>query len=879
MSPDQKIRIIRRFLREKTSEPLRIGDADVLRDYNDIGVCLDWIEEHAADIFDITTFEANLEKWNIFLNILGQGVKLEKGSPPALKSAETSLLEGPVAFWRRDLQLSHLPGCDYYHRNTTMVAHADGLNTLITRSKEKMQPIIRSFLPSLDINNHQQVQKEIEKLSAKAGALPEGGVERTTTEQKLAILTDLNKINLLQSIDIPQEGSPALHYCTLAEAAGGVTEKVSLIKRDKVIEQLQKLDAAVMTTPREYADQRDGFKLSTQAILKLPKHSKIEEVQREAMALNLSRILGLTTTQSTMVSYRDKPALFVPFDDICLLKEVSTGKVMQAYLFSTGKYTHYSTLNPVGEGMQPEQFIDDFGGALGLFYLCSDTDAIGGYSQNKALKGNNLFIFDQVLTYKDKLGLDSRLSMQPISFFTRHMRHDQGRNRTLIEDASFDSSYESVMQLKSKQLELSQYCARVVHLHNTRLRELDGLYERTSDRKSRQKFSDEISLVTALRDDAVLLGAKIDERIKKIDGILPGASKGLDPGLSKQALVLELLVNRPRLYTDDGRPYRAPWTTRNTINILRVTPVGGQLDRVKIEFSKAIPPDVLAMIKRQGNMDLQIGPTGKEVLISVQDLQALNEKILFPELQGGIIAEKNYLDPVDIEVIQASYDIGHRGRIINAINDYRVRMGAAVSVDDKLACMQEVEDALKEYIDTAKDKGFGMHMLKKFHFDVQQRLQTMMPSEGRPAQINAAFSAALKLDQISQFNRVVKEAIRQNKVTDPAFLGFLGACVDKVGEARDHFSACALSAELAEQADVTIRELQRPLQQQQLAQLLHADEEERDLLVDVDPVAEFGILQEAERGVLEERMLVVAPLQEDSTDSKDNIPPQIDVTT
>jgi hypothetical protein len=403
---------------------------------------------------------------------------------------------------------------------------------------------------------------------------------------------------------------------------------------------------------------------------------------------------------------------------------------------------------------------------------------------------------------------------------------------------------------------------------------LDTLYAHADNAQDRQKIGDEIRVVKALKDDALLLRTKISERIDKIDGVLPRTSREVDSGLIKQALILELLVNRPKLYTDNGRPYRAPWTTRNTNYVLSVLQIAEQPGMMKIKFSEALPRDILAMLKRQGNIDVQVDPTGKTAIIAVQDLRALNEMVLFPELQGGLIANKDYLSPDDTQAIQSAYGIGHRDRIIDAIQDYRLDRGA-VNTDAKLASMQETEQALKAYIDTAKDKGFGMHILKKFYFDVQQLLQNMMPVESRPGQINEAFSAALKLDQVSQFNRVVQEAVRQNKITDPAFLGFLDTCIDKVTKAKDHFGACALSAELAAQADVVMLELQRQLQQQLLVQALQVGEDEEDLLSGVDPVEEWVMLQDGERVVLEQGLRVLP----EGPDVKDDPSPAIDIST
>lgn len=262
-----------------------------------------------------------------------------------------------------------------------------------------------------------------------------------------------------------------MSYCTLAETIEGVTEKIPLITLAKVKEQLRHLCAQNELDLDSYSESREQYyKLGIEGILKLPKHGDIKEVQREAIALNISRLMGLDTTSSTAVSYNGHPALFIPFDNINLLNEFSSGKIFKVGMGLSGQsYTHYSTIKPLGEGIQADLYIKDFGHALALLYLCCDTDAIGGYCKNKALRNySSLYIFDQVITDTDKFILDSRISLQPDQFIMKHTRHGQGRNRTLIEDSSLVTKYASLVRLKELKRIITQYCDHISWLHHNR---------------------------------------------------------------------------------------------------------------------------------------------------------------------------------------------------------------------------------------------------------------------------------------------------------------------------------------------------------------------------------------------------------------------------
>jgi hypothetical protein len=617
----------------------------------------------------------------------------------------------------------------------------------------------------------------------------------------LTALEDLNKLNQLQKISIGKDP-----YYTLAESAGGVTEKVCLIDEGTLLEKLKIPINLETLSVNDYQDARQAFKLSTNAIIKLPKYKfptggDITEVQRESMALDMSRILGLTTTKSTLLDYQGKPAVFVPFDTIQLLSEVATGKTMHAAL-SSKTYSHYSTLNPVGEGLQANPIIDDLGKSIGLFYLCSDTDAIGGYNQNKALKGNSLFVFDQVFSLDDKLGLDSRLSMQPTKWFTKHTRHDQGRNRTVIEDSSIDTKFAALTQLKEKRTELQRYCNGIISGHRETLKK----------QRDEKALKSDIKATRKLLNDAIKVSKKVTSRLDKIDDVFPkikGDKKTFE-ALLKPTLMLEKLCNKPVLFSNDGRPFRNPWTQRNALRATSIS-TDANPDYVRVRFNKSVPLDVLELLrKKTGHNDSPTRSWFKTVRILKSDLEALKENTFFPELRLEFDPEvktTDYLDLDDLTIIKQGYGAGGRGDVINTVKAFNDLYSKKPLDSSKLVLIEAMEKELKSKTDNLADKGFGQHVLKKFHLDAQQKLQKLMPIEEKPDNINEAFKAALTLDQVSGFNRVVNCAIGKEKLQDPVFLKFLDKCIEHAASVTDHSSAKANSQVIQSLATETITQL------------------------------------------------------------------------
>ena len=621
----------------------------------------------------------------------------------------------------------------------------------------------------------------------------------------LCLLEDLFKLRSMKPIEIPQKPhQPPLTYYALAEDVGGATEKLSLIDAASLRTKLQWLvDNATDVSIKNYHEVRGQFKLSTQAILKLPKHGNVLEVQREKMALDISSLLGLQTTNATLMDYKGEPALFVPFDKITLLHEVARGKTMHAHLGSLKDYLHYSTINSVGEGLQANAWMSEFGHSLGLFYLCSDTDAIGGYNQNKALKDNQLYIFDQVISPDDKFRLDSRLSMKPTKFITHHTRHDQGRNRTLIEDSSIKSKFQALTALQRKRREIGQYCDRVIDGHKKTLHDLSVALKQPISKDKKKQLRHKRELDTALLHDAEKIKTKLLQRIDEIDDVLPKSA--VEPIVIQQTLLLEKMLNHPVLFTEDGRSYRNPWTDENRIKVLAIE---NRNDVIHIRLNAAIPEDIINMIQRQ--MGVQRGDSWldskKELNIPKNVLLALQESTLFPEHELRFDEKKNYLNVDDLNVIWQGYEDEHHHDILDLIEAYHVRSSQnATEVLDNIETTEKALNLMQEHL---QHKGFIKHVLRKFQFDVQQKLQRMVPEDGIRETIQQAFNAALKLDQVSSFNHVILEALYQRKLNEPVFLDYLKTCINASQAATDHFSALKQSETIRVSAQTTVSILQ-----------------------------------------------------------------------
>lgn len=821
MDTELKKRIIKRYL-EQISVPYE--EIENVPFYKELGDALDTLEQTHHQLLDFPNVETDEAKWERLSDVLGNGVTITIGAPSVITAIAPRRMIDRARSIEDRIFINELPKPDYYNRITTIDndTQRDIITPLIETSRDKLVSLLHEITKNTDFDatSNTDVESLIQQLKdEKKQAKKANNYDQAANLKKyLTVAKDLLKINKLTAIAIPGENGGGNTYCTLAEAAGGVTEKISLVSLATVTTQLQRLQDTDIDSIDDYLSNHHDYKLSTEGILKLPKHGDIKEVQREAMALNVSRILALDTTRSSIVTHDGQPALFVPFDDIKLMKEFAKGKTFEAFEpFKKEKktYQHYSTINTVGSGLQSDQFIDDFGDSFGLFYVCSDPDSIGGYNQNKALRDNrSLYIFDQVIMSTDKMKLDSRLSLQPDEFFMKHTRHGQGRNRTLIEDSSLSSKFDSLMHLLAQQNRIYTYATTVADRHQEEIERLeDMLNNPLLSEENKQVLIEKRKQVTDLKDDAIETREAIKARIDKISGILPKVRTEQHDSFRmehiKQSLVLEKLLHNPTLFTDDGRPYKNPWTYRqdNPVKTLERLRNGNIL----LKFKSKPSAKMVDFIKRHGSDSIRLN-SSKAIEISEEDLFSLNETILHPESKIQMKHEVDYLNPDDLKQISTAYGEGHRGRILKLVDDYISEMTKPTNTQEmKLLVTRNAVIFLQRYINTAKDKGFGMHVLKKLHFDIQQRLQNMIPLEHKPNNLNEAFNAALKLDRVDVFNKVMAEAIKQNKVNSEDFLDFLQICIDQEAQATDHIKAIESSNFISEHGNSLLETLKSPL--------------------------------------------------------------------
>ncbi|KTC79936.1 coiled-coil protein [Legionella cherrii] len=805
MELGQKNRIIKRFLKEKCENPIAMELQSIdLEYYSDLDKLLDHIDFHQNGLFDLETLETDPEQWREFCGIIKYSSTFEKGgSPPLLRSVDFKKAEEGIRYTQNAHEIIRLPKDNYYERPTYTPTEVDNeLDDLIINSRTKLYSLTQTFPDAtpFDASNFIQVTALIQRFQEEMERLPHNDPEKERIQERLNILSDLNNINELKRICIPQDNGSTLIYCTLQENIGGVTEKITLMSLDNVKKQLRHLcDSAPGLSIKDYQAGREQYKLRTEAIIKLPKHGAIQEVQHEAMALNVSRLMELDTATTTTISHNGHPALFIPFDEIQLLSGFSLGKTFYAWLL--GKtYTHYSTIKSLGEGIQADCFIDDFGDAFGLLYLCSDTDAIGGNCQNKALRNaKSLFIFDQSLMDTHKFILDSRLCLIPGEFLKKHTRHGLGRNRTLIEDSSMHSKFESIMQLRAMDDKIHQYVTHVIWQHQQQAARIKRQFKKPLSTEKQSQLTSELSDLMLLEKDAETLRTRLMERLEAIDDILPQSTGDIDLPMVRNALIFEKLIHNPILYSDDGRPFKNPWTYRQQNKLKKIDDLGNDL--IQLTFSDKISSVMVDFIKRRGGGDSITITTPKTITLSKAQLIELREDILHPEHQLVLDPAINYLDPLDLAAIKEAYNAGNRTYMMHTITSYREKMNHdKASVDEQLKCIVETEEQLKQFIISAHDRGFGMHVLKKFYFDAQQQLQRLIPPLKVPVQLNNAFAAALKLDRVSEFNAVVLQAIKQDKITDQQFISFLDECIQRANAATNYTQAQQESSELSSKA-------------------------------------------------------------------------------
>lgn len=487
------------------------------------------------------------------------------------------------------------------------------------------------------------------------------------------------------------------------------------------------------------------------ALLKLPKHGNIKQVQSEAMALGLAAtVFGLTTASATMVNYAEEPALFVPFDNMQPLTQIAVG---ENHTEKNDKPAfENSTIAPLGNGLAPNIFLEDFGSSFGLMYLCGDPDAVGRNNQNKGFIGRELYIFDQAIitheypVYFDLFTLDSRLCQTPSTSLGKRLRHTRGRNFSILEDASIDEKFASLDY--SKLDATLQYCNNVIA----------GLQEHT-DFSNPKQAKNHKTLLKYAQDTKIVIENRIDKYLQ----IMPKTQK-VQSETVKNALILEKILNKPKLFTSIGIPYRN--LTTNSPHELKIsTIVKTERDKIKISFNQEFDPATIAKIEEKlGKNNIQINSAEKSLILPKSSLKNL-EKIFYPETSIILENDVAYFSPSHIAELCKTYNY-EKPELIKLTQEY-------VQLISSKNTIGEIVDTIKEYqtlfiSQTAKENKelpFYQHLTKCFEFDAQQRIQRQLQqnfteefAEDAADDLidtqNQAFSTAIKLDCIIEFNNL-----------------------------------------------------------------------------------------------------------------------------
>lgn len=750
MDLEQKMRIVTLCNQELDLNPL-IKVPDLLS-------LLEHIEAHNKGYFDFSNLEQN--KWQ--RDLLTGLFKLYLESPHQLEEIKEQVLEKLQYLQNRTL-IPNLPSAIYSQKVTFKPKDQDKeLILLQTISLGKLKALYSLAKDS----NLQDLLKE-----------------------------DIQLIETLERVCIRKNDGSLLEYCIFGKKVGGVTPKHALISLNQVKTQLRNLSFVKEVTLDTYTQNSYDFKLPIEGIIKFPKKDGPIETQREAIALNISRLLELDTTAFMTITHENQSALLIHFEEIRLLSDFSAGLEIKAnyginffnYSPDSLSYTHYSTINPLGEGIQPNYYIEDFGYALNLIYLCSDPDAIGGHCQNKGLKNNkSLFIFDQSIDSQDNFSIDARLCIHPCSI-RRHSRHYQGRNRTLFDDSSFDEKFKSLVMLQQKKRLLVEY--------------MDILLAQLNQRKG----YDDPSTLKILIKDAEAIKEALIKRIDSIATIFPKTTVQMSLKELKQLLILEKLIDYPVLFNTicEGRPFRYPWTVEKKSSIELVTVKG---ETLLIKFKNPLPADIIEAIKGYGGCNSLILLENNLFLsIERKELALLHEGLLLPEYSNILNPNINYLASPDLKLLQKIYNCNAYPNALNVINQYCLSLkDGRISDRQDIKRIQHTREKLNEIIQNAKtyeEKAFSKHLLKKFHFDTQVKLQKFVTDYPYLEELNMAFSAALKLDRVSVFNHLLETALLKQGIKDPRFFKFLNECVELAFTAQDHSQALYNSKMLLEKAE------------------------------------------------------------------------------
>lgn len=592
------------------------------------------------------------------------------------------------------------------------------------------------------------------------------------------LIEDMDRINRLKSIDIPQEDGSLMPYCVLEKAKQGNTEKILLIQLDTVKKRLQCLNAAVRLSPEIYLRCREKYQLKAEAVLKLPKQDSILEIHHTALALNLARILGLHTPSFALVSYLSHPALFISEESFEYLDAVET------------EFT--------AEGLQADGYLDDLGNGLAFLYLCNEAgrnlDRMFGLLKGKKLNVVNPSIHPtpklvQFSDIEEALTLDASLSIHP----TMHDLEIDRKCRR-IDDSSMQAKFQSLWnayQLSTTIIKNFDNLAKEMQIRELLLYELPQSFFNVT-------IKNELKDLTILKADLALISSSIKARLTNIERLFTANNIGgaLDGNGIRQVFILEKLLHLPVLFTHDGQPYRYPWIDSPINTIQSVVKTNGH---IVITFQKQVNTLIGKQLIVRGLKSMQWA--GNSVKISRQDLGSITENLLYPESNCTLLAKDEYLCPEDLLLLCQAYGERSSAALLNLFDSYAKQIAnTKTPVAEKLQIMIAMQTELYHQLERSANKGLIKHLLRKFHFSMQFQLQKLMGST-LPELIHSAFAVAVKLDRLAEFNKVVLFAVVNNHVQDRAFIEFLHFCSNQEKNCSNYVQAKQQSNLLYEYAE------------------------------------------------------------------------------
>lgn len=598
------------------------------------------------------------------------------------------------------------------------------------------------------------------------------------------ISRELRIIESLTLVSIQIEAEQSLDYFELNLHAQGVTKKISLISTENLELKLQTFLAANINNNKDFKKHYPSFRLTIDAIIKLPKNGDPITTLREASALNLSKSLELKTTDAQMVSYDNKPALLVLFSPITLLSHFTHGELQSTWnanfwsSTSNTNYLHYSIIKPIGEGIQPDCFIEDFANALPLLLLTGDPDTIGKESQNKAIIDKKyFFVYDQSVEDRDYFTLKSNLTLAPTGWY-KNSRHGQGRNRTLIEDSAFMKKFYSLISLHDKLKGFFEH--------------MDSEIKALDRNKNDEKLYRFKSILSDFSKEEESILTTVKKRIENINAVFPPSlnSTNLSIDYVGKILLLEKLINNPMLYKNNGYPYKNPWTkfnrslwssasntSENQVESFEI------LDSrcLQILFKNPVNIEQLSFINRhlnQKNGDLIKLESQNKVIVTQAVLDKLTEDLLYPECRFQISPEYRYLNPEDLNQISLAYNQAHKKKILAVCRTY-VENIARADADEKTkyGFMIGLLQKVKDFKDTLENKGFASHALKRSCFEIARQIQLMIHDSDLKKNLSDAFEAALKLDRIYIFTKIILTGLIHERINSHELNSFLSVCI------------------------------------------------------------------------------------------------------